>query len=115
MEKMKLPSRVQFTDEKIRKAFEELEKSNSQEQKLYLWLERAFADIEENAFCGIQIPKRLIPKSYLDKNGIKNLWKYNLPDAWRLLYSIEHGEVFIVSIVLEWMPHKEYERKFGYG
>lgn len=112
---MKLPSRIQFADEKIKMAFEELAGSGSQEKSLYQRLERAFRDIEENAFCGIQIPKRLIPKSYLAKKKVKNLWKYNLPDAWRLLYSIEHGKVYIVSIVLEWMSHKDYERRFKYG
>jgi len=110
---MKLSSKVRFTDEKTQKAFEELLKSNS-EKKIYDWLTRAFKDIEENAFCGIQIPKRLIPKDYSQKYKINNLWKYNLPDAWRLLYSIENQEILVVSIILEWMDHKTYERTFKY-
>ena len=110
---MKLPSKVKFTDNKTQKAFEELLKSNS-EKKIHDWLIRAFKDIEENAFCGIQIPKRLIPKDYSQKYKIKNLWKYNLPDAWRLLYSIENQEIIVVSIVLEWMDHKTYEKTFKY-
>ena len=110
---MKLQSKVKFTDEKTQKAFEELLKSNS-EKKIYDWLTRAFKDIEENAFCGIQIPKRLIPKEYTQKHKINNLWKYNLPDAWRLLYSIENQEIIVVSIILEWMDHKTYEKTFKY-
>src|SRR3989344_1082470 len=105
---MRLPSKLQFVDANLKKAFEELANSSSQEKSLYRYLERAFADIEKNAFCGIQIPKRLIPKSYLKKYKIKDLWKYNLPNAWRLLYSIEHGEIYVLSILLEWMDHKEY-------
>lgn len=69
--------------------------------------------LKKNAFSGLQIPKRIIPKEYL-KYGIDNLWKYNLPNAWRLLYSIGKEEVQIISIVLEWMDHKEYERRFHY-
>ena len=111
---MKLPSKVRFKDNKIQKAFEELLKSHSDEKKIYYWLVRAFKDIEENAFCGIQIPKRLIPKNYFQKYKINNLWKYNLPDAWRLLYSIENNEILVVSIILEWMDHKNYERRFKY-
>ena len=111
---MKLPSKVRFTDKKTQKAFEELLKAHSDEKKIYNWLIRAFKDIEENAFCGIQIPKRLIPKNYSQKYNIKNLWKYNLPDAWRLLYSIENQEILVVSIILEWMDHKTYERTFNY-
>jgi|TARA_Y100000310_G_C20430317_1_gene691154 mRNA-degrading endonuclease RelE of RelBE toxin-antitoxin system len=109
---MKLPSKVRFSDEKVKKAFLELNKSN--EKNVYAWLVRAFKDIEENAFCGIQIPKRLIPIAYKKKYNINNLWKYNLPNAWRLLYSIENQEIIVVSIVLEWMDHKTYEKKFKY-
>ncbi len=111
---MEKPSEVQFVDEKLRKAYEDLRASATEDRKLYEWLTRAFEDIQKNAFCGIQIPKKLIPKDYTKKYGIKNLWKYNLPNAWRLLYSIEGGDVKIISIILEWMDHKNYERRFGY-
>ncbi|MDI6708812.1 MAG: hypothetical protein QME47_07005, partial [Candidatus Thermoplasmatota archaeon] len=30
----------------------------------------------------------LIPKEYIEKYSIDNLWKYNMPKAWRLLYSV---------------------------
>ena len=111
---MKLSSKIRFTDNKTQKAFEELLISHSDEKKIHDWLVRAFKDIEENAFCGIQIPKRLIPKEYSQKYRINNLWKYNLPNSWRLLYSIENQEILIVSIILEWMDHKTYERTFKY-
>ena len=97
-----------------KKAFEELINSHKNQKRIYDWLIRAFQDIKENAFCGIQIPKRLIPKSYLHKYQINNLWKYNLPNAWRLLYSIENQEILVVSIILDWMDHKTYERTFKY-
>jgi hypothetical protein len=72
-------------------------------------------DLEINAFCGIQIPKRLIPKEYILKYKIQNLWKYDLPDGWRLIYSImPQGKVEILSVIFEWFNHKEYERKFNY-
>ena len=94
---------------------EKLKDSTSDEKQLYEWLIRAFSDIEQNAFCGIQIPKKLIPKEYLQKFNVSNLWKYNLPNAWRLIYSIERDNVIVISIILEWMDHKNYERKFNYG
>jgi hypothetical protein len=55
-----------------------------------------------------------MPKEYIKKYGIENLWKYNLPNAWRLLYSVARDEVMVISIVLEWLPHKKYERRFKY-
>ncbi len=111
---MKLPTKVRFADEKLKQAFEQLKDGKGDEKELYNWLIRAFKDIEQNAFCGIQIPKRLIPNEYPQKYGVHNAWKYNLPNAWRLIYSIENQEIIVVSIVLDWMDHKEYERKFKY-
>ena len=64
---------VHFVDENLKKAFENLKNSTTEDRKIYEWLVRAFRDIEKNAFCGIQIPKKLIPKEYTQKYDIKNL------------------------------------------
>ena len=109
-----MKSRVVFADAKVKQSFEKLKDSTTEDKKLYDWLNRAFDDIAEDAFCGIQIPKKLIPKEYTKKYGIENLWKYNLPNAWRLVYSVGRDEVIVISIILEWFPHKEYERRFKY-
>ena len=107
----KLKSDIFFGDEKVRKLFL---KSKS-DKKIIKWLSRAFEDLEKNPFSGIQIPKKLIPKEYKKRFGkLNNLWKYNLPDAWRLIYTIKRDDVIILSIILEWMPHKEYNKRFKY-
>ena len=108
-----MKSEVNFADEKVLRNFEELRESRA-EKRLYKWICRALGDLEENAFCGIQISKRLIPRVYLEKYDIDNLWKYDLPGAWRLLYSVKDGEIRVLSIILEWMSHKDYDRRFGY-
>ncbi len=104
------PCEVQFINKKIKDAFEELNDSS-----LKGFLEKALCDIKANPFCGIQIPKKQIPKEYIRKFDIHNVWKYNLPGAWRLIYSIKGGETIILTIILEWIDHKEYERRFKYG
>ncbi len=112
---MELTSEVKFGDENLKKAYLELETGKFEEKQLKERLDRAAEDLKKNAFCGIQIPKKLIPKEYHLKYGpLTNLWKYNLPDAWRLIYTIKRNEVVVLSIVLEWMTHKEYERRFNY-
>ena len=111
---MRLQSKIQFANDKVSKAFHQLKDGNESKRRLYEWLIRAFKDIEQNAFCGIQIPKKLIPNDYIKKFNIKNVWKYNLPNAWRLIYSIESREIIVLSIVLEWLDHKNYERRFKY-
>ena len=66
-------SRVIFADEKVKKAFDKLKTSKTEEQKIYKWLNRAFDDLKEDSFCGVQIPKKLIPKAYIKKYKIYNL------------------------------------------
>lgn len=111
---MRQRSQVKFVDERVKRAYCSLETGDAAERELFKWLTRAFSDLEENAFCGIQVQKKLIPKSYLRKYGVDNLWKYDLPKGWRRLYSVRGNEIIVISIILEWLPHKEYERRFGY-
>ncbi len=107
-------SRVVFADGKVRSAYDCLKEGKSEDKKVLDWLNSAFDNIAEDAFCGIQIPKKLIPLKYSKEYQIDNLWKYDLPNGWRLLYSVARDEVIIISIIIEWMDHKKYERRFGY-
>ena len=44
-----------------------------------------------------------------------SIWKYDLPRGWRLLYTVApNNEVELISAILEWFDHKDYERRFGY-
>ena len=109
-----MKSKVVFGNERIKKAYEKLKTSKTEDKLLFKWINRAIADLKENVFCGIQISKKLIPKNYITKHRIDNLWKYDLPQGWRLIYSVEKDNVYIITILLEWFDHKNYERRFGY-
>src|SRR3990167_8933587 len=104
---MKLKSEYRFIDTKLKSAYLRLKDGDEQEKELFRQVEHALKDIEENAFCGVQIPRRLIPKDYMQKHKIPNLWKYDLPKGWRLLYSIVQDELIVVSLILEWSNHKK--------
>lgn len=102
------PSKVSFVDEKIKKAWESLDKTD----ELYKHLERAKKDIENNAFCGRAVIKKLIPKIY---KKYDNLWIYDLPSSWRLLYTITTpNRIEIISVILDWMDHDEYAKLFRF-
>ncbi len=111
---IKMKSIIKYAEEKVKLSFMELKNSKTEDKKLYKWINIAMDDLEENAFYGVQIQKRLIPKVYIEKYKIDNLWKYDLPKGWRLIYSVANGEIKILSIILEWMSHKDYERRFKY-
>ena len=105
------PSKVKFADDKVEKNFNELSENN----EIKKYIKRAIRDIEMNAFCAIPVPKKLIPEIYIKRFGIRNLWKHDLPDGWRLLYTVTTpSQVEIVSVILEWFDHPNYERRFGY-
>ncbi len=108
------PIYVTFKDKKTEASFEELEKGKFEDKRLYGFIERAIVDLKKDYTSGIKIPKKLWPKIYVQKYKIDNLWKYDLPNGWRLIYTIKANEVMILNVILEWMTHKDYEKRFKY-
>ena len=53
-------------------------------------------------------------KEYTTKYDVNNLWKANLSGAWRMVYTIRGSEVEIISLILDILNHKNYEKKFSY-
>ena len=108
------PVYVTFVDKKIEAVFEELKEGKFEDKRLHGFILRAIDDLKKNPVCGTKIPKRLWPVHYVKEYNITNLWKYDLPNAWRLLYIIKEDEVMILNVILEWFNHKEYEKRFRY-
>ena len=70
--------------------------------------------LKDNPQYGIQIPKSRIPKEYVNNYDAENLWKVNLSNAWRMLYTIRGSNVDIVALILDVINHKDYNKKFNY-
>ncbi len=105
------PSKIVFVDEELQKSFEEL----PEEDPIKKGLIKSIRELQEDAFCGRNVKKNLIPKELIQKYNINNLWLYNLPNAWRMLYSLTPSEeVKIIAVILNWMNHKDYERLFKF-
>ncbi len=108
---IKPADKVIFADDEIEKNFNNL--SNDIIKKVIL---RAKEKFKANVFCGQSIKKNIIPKIYISKYSIDNLWWYPLPDGWRLVYSvITPSRDEILAVIIEWFDHKGYERRFRYG
>jgi len=114
MKEDKRIKQVAFIEESMRNAFDKLKRGKFEDKTLYEFLDRAIDDLKENPFVGIKVPKGVWSKKYIQKYMINNLWKYDLPNAWRLLYTVRGNSVKIVAIILEWMNHKNYEKRFKY-
>ncbi len=72
--------------------------------------------IKVNPHYGNPISKKLIPQEYKENYGITNLFRVELPDYWRMLYTLTDGEskIEIIAFVLDIMDHEIYDKKFGY-
>jgi len=72
--------------------------------------------IKSNPHYGEPISKKQIPKVYIDKYEITNLFWVKLPNFWRMLYTLTSGEsvVEIIAFVIDIYDHKEYNKVFGY-
>ena len=104
---------VAFISEKLKKDYECLREGRFEDKKLYDFITRAISDLKLDHTSGTKIQKKLWPAFYKPYQ-ITNLWKYDLPNGWRLIYTIEADDVRLVSILLEWFSHKDYEKRFGY-
>jgi len=108
---MNKPSKIVFIDDETEESFNQLKNDDFLKKAI----KKVVNQLKQNAFSGIQVPKNLIPKVYIRKYKINNLWKQNLPKGWRLLYTITaDNEVELITAILEWLSHKDYERRFKY-
>lgn len=105
---------VAFISEKLKEQFDSLKEGKFENKQLYSFIDRAIDDLKKTPSIGTKIPKKLWPKEYSKRYRMDNLWKYDLPNAWRLIYTIKTDEVLILTLILEWFDHKEYNRRFRY-
>ena len=95
-------------------AYLELKKRTDKEsQSILKSIERIKAILKDNPQFGDPIAKRLIPKSLRDI-GIQNLYRVELSNYWRMLYTLEGSKVEIFLFVLNIIDHKDYNKLFGY-
>lgn len=111
------PEAKESWDELNRIVAKEIEKeiTKSFNQQLFNSIKRAKSLIETNKFYGENIKKKQIPEHYKEKYGVTNLFRVELVGYWRLVYTLVEGSnIEILGIILEFMDHKIYDKRFGY-
>jgi len=106
------------------KAFKDLNKivgeqrskgiTSSKDITLLNAINRIFDVIANNPFYGENAKKDLIPKEYRQKYDADNLFIVDLPDYWRMIYTLESDEIEIIAFVLDIIDHDDYNKKFGF-
>lgn len=83
----------------------------TQDEKL-LW---HAARLARDVTLGEQLPRKQIPTVLHRRYACTNLWRMELPGAWRILYSIQSRPDQELTIsILRILSHKEYDRLLGY-
>ena len=114
------PVRVIITAEEYNELKETVKKEQEQEissseyQTLLNSINQKIDFLKRDPQYGIHIPKNKIPKEYIIKYNVNNLWKIDLPKGWRMIYTIRGSEVEIIALILDIFDHREYAKKFGY-
>ena len=70
--------------------------------------------LKENPFAGDQVPKKQNPRKYMQKYDTDNVWRIELANRWRLIYTITGNQIEIVTFIMDIFNHKDYDKVFGY-
>ncbi|HIH38286.1 hypothetical protein J4460_03840 [Candidatus Woesearchaeota archaeon] len=100
--------------DQAKEGYLELKKRTDKEsQSILNSIERIKVVLKDNPQYGDPIAKNLIPKT-LRGRGIQNLYRVELSNYWRMLYTIEGSNIEIFLFVLNIVDHKDYNKLFGY-
>ena len=89
-------------------------KGDQESVQLLKLIDKGIEKLKYDFKYGDHIAQKKIPHEYIDKYQVVNLWKLNLNSFWRLIYTVKGTEVEVISVMLEVLDHKEYDRKFHY-
>ena len=85
-------------------------KENTEEMQLLKSIRQKVDFVKLNPFYGDNIPKKQIPKSY----HVSNLWRAELVNFWRMMYTIKGDQLEIICFILDIVDHPTYNKIFGY-
>ena len=98
-----------------RKLFDDICKLRKNHRKRK-WITSMKKTLEGNHLSGEHIQSRIIPRHYLEKHKVNNLFRFSLPEGHRGIYTlIEFENKGVCPVILDVFSHKEYEKMFGYS
>ena len=70
--------------------------------------------LKQNPFARRPSSKRQMPPKYIQKFDVDNVWRIELADRWRLVYTITGNQIEIITFIMDIFDHKDYDKVFGY-
>ena len=91
-------------------------KTNPQKNKAILEaLNNGKQQLENSDYLlGANHKKDTIPKSYIQKYSLQALYHFDMPDSYRLMYTVRRALDGKEALFLELLSHDEYNKLFGY-
>ncbi|MBI2043953.1 hypothetical protein HYT24_01155 [Candidatus Pacearchaeota archaeon] len=89
-------------------------KENTEEMQLLKSISQKIGFIKANPFYGDSIKKDLIPKEYIKNYNVSNLFRVELSQFWRMLYTVKGDQIEIVCFILDILNHPSYDKILGY-
>ena len=102
--------------EEVYKHLNEISPSSKIDRSILIAINKKVELIKINIHYGEPIAKKLIPEEYKIKYEATNLFRVELANFWRMLYTLTDGEsrIEIVAVILDVLNHKNYDKKFAY-
>jgi hypothetical protein len=91
-----------------------LGRESTEEMQLIRSIKQKIEFIKTNPFYGNPIAKNLMPDEYKTKYQAINLFRAELSQFWRMIYTLKGNEIEVVAFVLDIIDHPTYDDKFGY-
>lgn len=89
------------------------QRTDKESQMIFKSIEHLTAILKQNPQYGDPIKKDLIPKEF-KRQGIQNLYRAELSQFWRVLYTIEGTQVEMLVFILSISDHKTYDKIMKY-
>ncbi len=101
---------VKGVNDDFTKRFNQLPKGN-----IKTAVQEVIDNLKNNHMMGDHMKKKDIPKYYIKKHNIPILYLIDLPQFWRVTYSVMEFEVKneLSGLMLELMNHDQYNKRFG--
>src|SRR3990167_8390967 len=102
--------------EEVYKYLNEQAPKSKTEQSILNAVNKKSELIKANPHYGEPISHDLIPKEYVQKYGITNLFRVELPNYWRMFYTLTNnaGKIEIIAFILEISDHPTYDKRMKY-
>ena len=103
-----------FFKGQAQESFLELKKRNDKDAvALIKSIERIINILKTNPQYGDPVKKELIPEEFR-KDGIENVYRAELSNYWRMLYTVEGTKIDVLVFILNIVDHPTYNKIFGY-